>query len=284
MKRKKTLAQIIDHIKRRLGSDVVFVEAEDLTIEDFVFDALSLISQYKPKVIAKTLSVSNNSGKIQLLERVYPEGWVQGNALPTETPVDDIVTFLNVETAEPSRGYNMNRRMYYNSSIPGTTSVSYSYNCMSAQTSRYIDYKIMQYNLDSMQSLDGYQFDWMRDENDPSAVFFCNKPHLVSDITIEVGVEHLLGSYVAPPASDAPNGTPATTVERTLSGSILALTQDLALGKTMETIGRIRRKVAGGQNSTPLDGASTVADGLAIQEKVMDSLKNNPNHWGMFAD
>ena len=287
MKRKKTLLEIVDYIKRRLGSDVVFLETSDLTFEDIVLDALAFVSEYKPKVIAKTIQTTSSSGKIQFVERVYPTGWVKGNALPEETPVEDVVTFLNVEPAESTNISRYRNRGYYGAGIimpDGYGAVGLNYNNVSTYTTRYIDYKIMDYNLSSIQSLDGYQFDWMRDENDYSSVFYANLPYNVNQVTIEVGVEHSLGSYVEPPADDAPDGSIATVKEYTITGSIMALTQDLARGMAMESIGEIRSKVAGGKNSTPLNGQDMVTRGVELQDKVKDSLVNNIDLWGMFAD
>lgn len=280
-RRGKSLVDIVAYIKGRLGIDVVSLGVSDPTITEYVKDALSTISEYKPKVVAKTIAVGARRGVVQVTEMVIPQGWTSADGDPTPVPMENVIGFLNIEQANRSGGNY--------SEITGDP-FHYMYNpiMMSQQHdsprtivdfySDYIDFTLISMTHGAIMSSSGNNFFWEEDPNDPSRAFFDHLPEGCNSMTIEVGVEHNLDPYYRKPTGAEPDV--AVLVTPVLNGQILELVQKLALGVTMQTEGRIRHKLEGGNNTTQMDGADLIGEGKTMQEEVETLLKENPDLWG----
>jgi hypothetical protein len=282
--RSKSLSEIRAYLKSRLGGDIVSVELEDNTIDEIILDALLEISQKKPKIIVKTISGGlPRNGRIQITEKVYYKNWKFGEAEPEYVPRSDVITFLNVEPANTTDKFASTKNPFHsgNNFIHQNADDYRNVETISSYMDRFINYEILDMSIGAINGIVGNTFDWMLDDSDPTKVFYTNLTGEVTSLTLEVAVEHTLGELVIP-ASNIDAVT--KTQYKKIGGSVLTLTQDLARGMLMETIGEIRSKLEGGSNSTQLNGSDILSRGLSIQENVRETLSNSPDHWGAYSD
>ena len=244
----KTLGKITETILNHLGYPQQCVgEISEADVETFILDSASLVSEYKPKILQKTVSVGSQAGQIMSTGIFYPSTWKVGDTTPVPTVRGDVITYINIEPASTVHGETL-----YNGIV--TDEFSFSQMGMGVRLEgqgsvlgqlhsnfdNFLDFQIIYQNIQAGLSLRGREFNWRQDYNQGFAAYFTNLPQRVNSVTITLALEHTLGNkYYLPPSVET-TGALVEEYEETVTGTILYLIQNLALAKSMKKIGMIR--------------------------------------------
>ncbi|QQO97561.1 hypothetical protein Molly5_75 [Maribacter phage Molly_5] len=279
-KRGRTLAQIVEVIRKELGSSIVHIEVNNDDIEEFVLDSLLTVSQYKPRVHTTTVYLNGEAGEIVAEEVDFDPSWKVGDKPLEFKSREDVICFLNIEPLQGSVGeiinpFTHNTGLYF---FPTSAQANNNLNAVSSIMGDFINFKILEAGVDLAQAQADSEFDWWENTNDSSRAFFANAK-TTNKANITLGLEWYLGDFdYELPDVTSEVGTPLIKKEQTIKGNVFNHTKNLAKAKTMQAIGRIRGKLEGGSNSTQLDGASILSDGNELEEKVMESLTTNVDY------
>lgn len=294
-KHTKTLTQIQDSILAYLGYPqqcVGEISPEDVSI--FILDALNLVSKYKPNVIEKTFPVSGRSGRILATGIFYPSDWKAGDAVPEASVRQDVQCYLNVKPTESVHG-----DVLYNGMVSDEFGFAQMGLGIRAESSgglsslqqfhssfdNFLDFQLVYQNLQAGMSLrHNVKFDWDQDHNRAFAAYFTNKPSRVSNLTVTLALDWSLGNkFYLPDTSENP-GTPVVEYEEAISGFPLYYTQNLALAYAKRKVGEVRTKFQGGMGQFQLNGDTLIQEADVLEEKMIEELKNNTDHFGYYND
>jgi len=294
----RSLSELEDVIKRAVGFPQQCVgEISEDDIREFVYDSLSIVTAYKPLILEKTIDVSSSTGTIVATGIFYDSTWKAGDAVPAAVARLDVQCYLSVNPAQTVHGRTQtgadSTDPFDNGfgfpgvnggvALSGSTSLS-SNMTLHGMFDDFIDFQIVQQNLQAGMSMATKEFYWEQDYNTPGIVYFANLPPRARRLTIRVALEHKIGSQYYLPSSDTTVGTAVVAYDERISGSILRYTHDLALGKVMKKIGMIRSKIQGGMNQFQLNGDTMISEGNTLEERTLEILGSGGDLWGSFND
>jgi len=292
--RKKTLLEISNDIMSHLGYPQQCVgEISPDNVSNFILDSLSLVSQYKPRVIMRTVSVSGRSGQVVATGKFYGSEWKTGDPEPAPEVRGDVISYIGISPASGVHGSTTllgggilldefsfgQQGMGIRSESQGGASLQ-----LNSTIDRFLDFQFAYQNVQGMLSNQGRKFDWQQDYNTSAIAYFSNLPSHVGALTLTLGLEHTLGNKYYLPSASTEVGTPVDSFDETISGSILHLTQSLALSKAMKKIGLVRNKLKGGMGQFELDGDTMIQEANVIEERILEDLKSGSDLWGSYND
>lgn len=293
----RSLEELEDVLKRAVGFPeqcIGEITADD--IREFVLDSLAIVSDYKPQILEKTITVSGRSGVIVATGRFYGSDWVVGDEDPEEVPRQDVQCYLGVSPAISVHGNTqsiLNTEPFnYGFGFPranggvvldGATSLS-SNILLNSMFDNFLDFQLIQQNIQAGMSMSSREFYWEQDYNNRNAVWFTNLPSNVSRLTIRVAISRKLGSTFYLPPVNGSTGDSVIAHDEKIDGNILRYTHDLALGKIMKKVGMIRTKIQGGINQFQLNGDTMLQEGNLLEERTLEKLGSSGDLWGTYND
>lgn len=288
----KTLDQISDTILNHLGYPQQCVgEISPDDVKTFILDSASFVSEYKPKIMQKTVPVGSRSGQIISTGIFYPSEWKFGDDTPSPQVRNDVITFINIEPASTVHGETL-----YNGIV--TDEFSFSQMGMGVRLEgqgsvlgqlhsnfdNFLDFQIIYQNIQAGLSVRGREFNWRQDYNQAFAAYYSNLPQRVNRLTITLGLEHTLGNKYYLPDAEEVVGTPVKEYDETVNGTVLYLIQNLALSKSMKKVGTIRNKLKSGLGQFELDGETMIQEANVLEERTIEEIKSGGNLYGWFND
>jgi hypothetical protein len=293
----KSLTQVRDTILAYLGYPQQCVgEISEADVEMFILDALNLVSKYRPKQLEKTVPITTGTrdGIIAATGIFYPSTWSAGDAEPLPAPRQDVQCYLRISPTQSVHGGVMYNGMVTDEFGFASAGLGIRAESMGGQSSlsqfhgsfdNFLDFQMVYQNLQAGMSLrKDIKFSWEQDQNRDYVAYYSNLAVRVNALTITLALDHSLGNKFYLPSTDVTVGTKVVEYDETITGFPLYYTQNIALAYAKRKVGEVRSKFQGGMGQFQLNGDTLIQEADVLEEKMIEELKSQGDHYGYFND